>query len=318
MRIFAGLNLLGAAGLKAYQLAIEPVAGTSFLESRWFLIGLVELELLLAVVLLFALWPRTVWFGVLACFALFAGVSIWKALDGQTSCGCFGQVAINPWFTAAIDIFVVLSLVRFRPAVSTTLPHETNFFHESRRVLIASTVWISLGVPATVAMGSYGSSTLSDAGTIVGDGNTVVLEPEKWVGKRFPLLDFIDIGDNLKNGKWLVVLYRRNCPHCMEAMPKYEELIRRSENDSNAVRVAFVELPPYGESGSQFLQGGNDPRRPAVEPAGRERFGRLSQSYRWFVRTPSDVELKDGLVTSQRSDHPDNASQSSILGSFWE
>jgi hypothetical protein len=51
-------------------------------------------------------------------------------------------------------------------------------------------------------MGSYYTeTTLSDAGEIIGDGKIVVLEPEKWIGKRFPLLDYIDIGDRLKEGK---------------------------------------------------------------------------------------------------------------------
>ena len=42
-----GLVLLVAAALKTHQLATEPVPGISLLESRWFLVGVVELELLL-------------------------------------------------------------------------------------------------------------------------------------------------------------------------------------------------------------------------------------------------------------------------------
>ncbi|HYW80399.1 MAG TPA: hypothetical protein VE890_12515 [Thermoguttaceae bacterium] len=44
VRVALGLLLLVAAGLKGYELATSPVAGTSLLDSRWFLIGLVEFE----------------------------------------------------------------------------------------------------------------------------------------------------------------------------------------------------------------------------------------------------------------------------------
>ena len=61
-------------------------------------------------------------------------------------------------------------------------------------VLVA---WLVADLPAACAMTNYTPTTPSDAGDVIGGGKVVVLEPAKWIGKRFPLLDYIDIGDTL-------------------------------------------------------------------------------------------------------------------------
>lgn len=128
VRIALGLLLLVAAALKGYQLATEPVLAphvdgpwwatglTALLASRWLLLGAVEFELFFGLWLLAGLYPRQTRALAIGCFALFAAVSLFKALSGAASCGCFGKVAVSPWLTLALDIFaaVVLLLVRFR------------------------------------------------------------------------------------------------------------------------------------------------------------------------------------------------------------
>ncbi len=89
MRLTVGLFLLLAAGLKAYDLATGPIQGAGILQSRWFLIGVVEFELLLGLWLLSGVFPAHAWAVSLGCFACFACVTLHKALSGETSCGCF-------------------------------------------------------------------------------------------------------------------------------------------------------------------------------------------------------------------------------------
>jgi len=110
VRVLLGLLLLTAAGLKGYQLATEPVAGTGLLDSRWFLIGVVEFELLFGLSLLAGVFPKQGWCVALACFACFASVSLAKALSGESSCGGFGQVTVNPWYTFGLDALLVCTL----------------------------------------------------------------------------------------------------------------------------------------------------------------------------------------------------------------
>src|SRR5207249_2047895 len=47
-----------------------------------------------------------------------AAVGLYLALVGQTSCGCFGRIAVNPWLMFAVDVAVMGALVLSRPAAS--------------------------------------------------------------------------------------------------------------------------------------------------------------------------------------------------------
>ena len=69
-----GSLLLLAAGLKGYQLATEPIFETGLLDSRWFLIAVVEFELFFGLWLLSGVFPKPAWVAAVACFAAFAGV----------------------------------------------------------------------------------------------------------------------------------------------------------------------------------------------------------------------------------------------------
>ena len=61
-----GLVLFGASVLKGHELATGPVAEDGLLTSRWFLVGLVELELALGLWLIVGLYPARSWLVVLA------------------------------------------------------------------------------------------------------------------------------------------------------------------------------------------------------------------------------------------------------------
>ena len=134
-------------------------------------------------------------------------------------------------------------------------------------------------------MGSY--TTLSDAGEIIGDGKIVVLEPEKWIGKRFPLLDFIDTGDKLREGKWLVLLYHYGCPKCKEAirdLPRISHIL-------GVQQVALVEAPPYGDDDEEF-------NISDLAPIHRH----LANTREWFVASPLGLLLDKGVVSDVRQD----------------
>ena len=118
VRIGLGLLLLTAAALKGHQLATEPVAETGLLTSRWFLIAVVEFELFFGLWLMAGLWPKWTWRATLLCFGGFACVALYKALSGEASCGCFGKVPVNPWYTLIVDLCTVAALLVWRPEVA--------------------------------------------------------------------------------------------------------------------------------------------------------------------------------------------------------
>jgi hypothetical protein len=270
--------LLVAAVLKGYQLATQPVLGGGLLDSRWLLIGAVEFELFFGLWLLVGCWPKPTWAAALACFALFFCVSLYKALSGHASCGCFGQVPVNPWYTVMLDLTIVFALFHWRPEEQGGLS-TIRFEQLPARVVGVLGCWFLLAVPAAIAMGGYRPASLSPAGDIASNTPIVLLEPETWVGKRFPLLAYVDIGDRLEKGQWLAVLYHHDCSKCQEAMRE----LKTVANQADGLQVALIEMPPYGEA-SRGLS------TPLFV------MGRLQVVKEWFAQTPVALVLNEGQV----------------------
>jgi hypothetical protein len=242
-----GLILLVAAMLKAHQLATTPSLGEGLLHARWFNILVVEVELLFGLWLFFGLLSRLTWFATIGCFSMFALVSFYKAFSGEDSCGCFGLVKINPWITTLLDLVIVGFSLVFRP--SEIVFSWRMFFQEFKTLKFGKRFWIITGIVIIVYFSCVicdifvTKNKLVELGTeFIGiDGKkTILLEPEKWVGKEFPLLPYIEpveIREKLKNGKWIVVLYHHNCTKCKEVI---DELIKnKTEN------LVCVEIPPF-------------------------------------------------------------------------
>jgi hypothetical protein len=213
----------------------------------------------------------------LACFVGFAGLTAYKAWHGDASCGCFGRVSIAPQYTLVLDVAVVLALLAWRPR------REAARSMWRRAAAVGASV-LALGIPGGVAMATAHAAAVTDDGALLGRGRFVVLEPETWVGKRFPLLPHIDIGEQLSRGKWIVVLYSHDCSHCQEALPAYRQTAMSLAGRPDAPRVALIELPPY------------DDRPPPAGDGAPWRAGKLSASREWFAQTPVELALAEGEI----------------------
>jgi len=275
LRFCTAAVLLTAAGLKTYQLATTPSLGDGLLDARWLNILVVEFELGFGVWLIFGMLPKTTWLASLACFTAFAGVSFYKGMIGADSCGCFGAVAVNPWYTFMLDACIVAALIACRPnGISLRIRvFLSELTAERRWKQLASVMigWLLLAVPATAVMMSVSANSLAELGTEFtgADGRkTILLEPEKWKGKEFPLLPYIEppeVREPLKTGEWTVVLYHHDCPKCKETISDLA-----SKGTQN---VVCVEMPPYGE---------------ATLPSGviHAKLIAGADGYDWFAETP--------------------------------
>ena len=278
-----GLLLLAAAALKAHQLGTQPVAGDSLFTSRAFLIIWIEVEILLGLLLLSGLCPRLTWLAAAGCFVVFTGVSLGKAIGGESSCGCFGVVEVNPWYVLILDVAALALLIAFRP----NFDHPPQVSRRRLRMAAVLTVALAGGLPAALAAALYQPAGLAEDGGIIGDARFVVLEPETWEGKRFPLMRHIDVADMLASGRWTVVLYHHDCPHCQERLPEFERQAREEGRTRGFTSMAMLELPPYAPTGRSLV------------PADTSCLtGRVSDVRDWFVETPTVVMLKDGTVVS--------------------
>ncbi len=279
IRVALGVLLLVAAGLKGHQLATEPILGHGILNSPWFLIGVVEFEIFFGLWLIAGLYPKWTWVAACGCFTVFAGVSLFQALSGAASCGCFGKVPVNPWYTATLDVAAIFALLLCRP--TRRLAGEA--FATS--VSAVWTAWLVLGVPTAVLVTNSQSQHDAEVGEAYGNGVVVVADPRNWVGKPFALLDYIDIGDQLIRNEWIVLLYHHDCPRCQEAIAEYVERSAGVLAERDCQRLALVEVPPYAPSSrrSTFL-------------SASWVVGRVSDSQQWFVQTPLTVRLREGKV----------------------
>jgi thiol-disulfide isomerase/thioredoxin len=284
--------LLTAAVLKGWQLLTEPMANNNIWSYRQFLILTVEFELALAIWLLSGLFKKAAWLAAISCFALFSVITFYKGITGAESCGCFGSVHVNPWITLfAIDLPAVIALSIFRPSLSlrplVSFPRK----QESIRTLVKEFITPLPSIPRFTVTACIGLLALGITTPILAfneppkvTSSYEILEPETWVGKKLPILDYIDIGELLEKGNWLIVLYHHDCPDCAKAIPKYEQIALEMAGSEDFLRIAFIEVPPYGQSGV------------SAHPSCT--FSQLADTKEWFVTTPAIVLLANEKVAS--------------------
>lgn len=280
LRRVLGAVLLSAAILKGWQLATEPTAAKGLLASRWFLIVGVEVEWLLGLWLVSGLYKRLAWLAALSCFTLFCGITLYKAVSGESSCGCFGRIAVSPWYTLVFDAVSVMALLGCRAPL---IEWRSNTHLRTRLALLVC-LGSGIGVLGAVFMMRVSPARISQAGQIIGDSRFVVLEPQQWVGKQFPLLGYIDVGERLARGNWRVVLYHHGCPACQELIPVYEKEAAQLAH-ADGLRTALIELPPYAQT-----------ERAIVSSGSVCLLGRLGNMKEWFVETPAVLTLHSGEV----------------------
>jgi len=287
-----GLLLLTAAVLKGHELLTVPVANRGLWTWRPFLIFQVEFELALGLWLLSGVFKRLAWLAALLCFSLFCCVTLYKALSGATSCGCFGTVHVNPWLTLlTIDLPAVVVLTLFHPPSSFTPGLSFLRRQESVSGTLGSFLRPMPSLPRFAVTAALGLTILGLTTPILVLNEPAlvtstyeVLEPETWVGKELPILEHIDIADQLKQGTWLVVLYQYDCPHCREAIPKYERMAHDLSGTQDSLQVALVAMPPYA--------------RATLTDHEVCALGHLSHRKQWFVATPAIALMKEGVVNA--------------------
>ena len=292
----AGCVLLIAGILKIQQLLTEPIISDGFWESWAFFVIQIPLELGLAIWLLSGLFRKACWLLTLISFAGFIGIILYKVMTDAESCGCFGTVKVDPRITlAAIDIPIFLALAIFRPVGQKfsppPWPNAKHFFSVGIGTFII--------LPVVVAVLIFNKPPLETK-------TYEVVNPQEWVKPKIkpaverpeikqPIetnepaknewqkLEQIDVADELRSGIWIVLFYHFNCPDCRETIPVYEEIYNSLKGNDEAIRFAFIEMPPYGDKNQQIVSADTECLR-----------GQLMK--KWFVTTPLVVILLDGEV----------------------
>jgi len=105
------------------------------------------------------------------------------------------------------------------------------------------------------------------------------------VKEAWPMLDYIDIADQLSKGIFIVVFFRHDCPDCHDAIPIYDQFGRDLGTESE-LKFAFIEVPPFGPPEENPV--------PADTPC---LTGILDPTVDWYnITTPFVVAIKDSSV----------------------
>lgn len=264
-----GVALLLAGTTKLAESSSE-IGGRSW----WLVLGCSELGF--GSWLLAGFWPavtRPIAIGVVLCFSL---VAVSRVVSGESSCGCFGpRVVMSPWVMTSFDLAILVSLI--------VDPHHENVgtkrCQRTSRVTLAA---LGLVGAVFVVIGSR-SGPRTAAAT---PARMFLVNPADWVGRRLPLLDHIDIGDQIAQGSWIVVLHRHDCSACHDVLPRCRSLARDwSQTESlNYPRFAFIEMPPHTAQAIEFDTGAS-----WID-------GRLADDLDWFAKTPAVLFIEDGFV----------------------
>jgi hypothetical protein len=276
-----GVGVLITAGLKSYS----PDSWTLLEElgpgvSRASLVLVIQLEIALGL-LLVCQWStvveRAVRLGAIAFFATALGAALGMHAQGQPTCGCMGRVSTPPSLMAALDVAVLILFLAFRPA------NRDAAVHWRRNLLCLGVAMFALGVPAGMRAATRGISTQLRAapGAMMETGANARFVPERWVGKPFPLLPFVDVGDSLAAGEWLVLLYDPNSARDHHAARVHQQRARR-EQGLDQRRFALVETQP--------------PQRAGPSKSGACLYGRITESLKCSVASPTVVQLQSGVV----------------------
>lgn len=286
-------------------MATEPPLNTGLLESHWFLIGVVQFELLLGFWLASGLWIRAAWCVGLATFSLFAVVAAEKGLMGERSCGCFGRVPTSPWLAFSIDVAVAaLALWGSRGQGKclwvtrhvSAVVGATSACFRPRGALVAPKrlSWLVLmWFPTALCFGAVavlGGATgeLPAIGQRL--GGTIVVEPDRMIGRPFALANYIDLGDRLVRGRWLIILYRTACPDCQSVLARSRDIEAQTQGLGG---VAYVSVPNYAGASEAYE------RAEVGQSTGLH--GAMMKEHDWLLTVPLFIVVEHDRVLAVSS-----------------
>jgi hypothetical protein len=161
VHLVLGLVLIAAGVLKIYELLFQSQDEST---PTHVLIFFAEAELLGGIWMAGMFNPeRTRWWAA-AVFMGLACSSLFQALAGKCSCGCFGSVSINPWLVLVFDLAAVAALIWSRPPGQSQTGFPASPLH-----------WAGLGVMALliVVAGWQQADLVTVAGTATLDGRAL-------------------------------------------------------------------------------------------------------------------------------------------------
>lgn len=268
----AGLVLIAASVLKIHELLVVCVPGWQehgIWESYEFTLWQIPVELCLGIWLISGLFRKAAWTAGTLAYFVFIFATLYKGIIGAESCGCFGQIHVNPWLTLGlidIPMFVVLLLNRPGDDYKLLPPPWPNIWHALVfavpifGVLIFAAPMLVVFKPVCIKPDEAVKPIAPVKYTKPDEPNhTAAIKPVSnpdtnptttQQADLWSWLQYIDIADQLKEGVVVILMYHYDCPTCAAMVPLYDEYCRKmKEVGDDSMKFAFVAAPPYSDNG---------------------------------------------------------------------
>lgn len=270
----------------AKSIWLDPDERTGLFQIPWLLAAVVAVEVLAAGGLLFLSRqrPTLVRRAAISLFALLAAFALHAVVRGQP-CQCFGTDAIPPAATLVFDLMAV-ALLAILP-----LPPTAGRWSWPTNVALGATVALAIGLATRSFLTA--PTTLSASSPLPKNAQAVALQPESWIGQRLPIADYVELGSDLNEGEWLLVLYRPDCAHCLRIVPPLRDQFLAA-SDAAPRRLALVDLSA-GQAAGALSDQTTETAPGQATP--RVVFGRLQPGRRWIATPPIGILLDKGVVT---------------------
>lgn len=231
-----------------------------------------------------ATWAARV---TLALLTLFLIIASYHWYTGAADCGCFGAVAVHPRWTVLLDgamlVGIGLTTAKSRRAFASDSYPVSNL--KSPRIFLG--LAISLSIPTSTVLALAPQSNVDSP-------KTVFLDVDSWVGKKLPLLDYIEspIAEQLTNGSALVLLMDGNCAHCRDRLTQ----LRAERSEKLAATTFVVDI--------------SDTSSIDISPFAQLRLTRAVENERrrtatqYVARVPVEISLTSGKVVSLKEQYP--------------
>lgn len=213
--------LIGAGVLKYWALRRTAVGWTN--PSQVLAIG----ECILGVAWLLAPSRAVLWLVTTAVFATFIVVNCFSIAHGESSCGCFGHVAIPPSATLTFDMLAVVFACVLGVRKYSEIPRI------GTKLLLALSVGIVAG-----ALLALNAPLATNWPTLVARS-----APTDWIGRRLPIQrDLVpEVGDAVLT-RAALLLYKPGCGVCEAARLRLIELEGEVNEQPNPPRILYVQV----------------------------------------------------------------------------
>jgi hypothetical protein len=258
----AAVLLLIAAVLKLVELCVYPPARTG------------DFVFPPGILILFEFWiacwlasefKPTISKNVGACvFSFFLMILMAKWYAGEKICGCYGVLQIPIWYSIVNDFIALICLSLWQPNLRRNSQRRIRCW----RNILLFFVFITVILHFTLPRPKFDVARSSE-------GDILVLSPERWIGQKLPLADFIE-GDagKLDEGVWKIVLYAESCPKCQTEISK---IVMSGDQTFFLETSSRVDSSLRKDSASQCWRN-------------------LDSKYHWFVSLPTTIVVEDNVV----------------------